>query len=174
MRESFFFLNNLEIETNREIERRMRNGRSRRKRSICRYDRVILVKSDPSGRGSGGSTSGTRPFGQPLVLKSQESSPSTSTSLRPDADVAHRGANKKRWRCVTRRRNAFARVHQVYASTNSAIDLFSNAIQSREHCHRSRRFLFRSNIVDFIYLFARFVLNFLPFVRYSVQYKYIW
>ncbi|EFN66252.1 SH3 and cysteine-rich domain-containing protein 2, partial [Camponotus floridanus] len=55
--------------------------------------------SSTSGRGSGGSTSGTRPFGQPLVLRSQESSsspPSTSTSLRSPDVEAQRGANKKR------------------------------------------------------------------------------
>lgn len=48
-------------------------------------------------RGSGGSTSGTRPFGQPLMLMSQESSPSTSSLRTPEVDVqAQRGANKKR------------------------------------------------------------------------------
>lgn len=137
---SSFLLNNLEIETNREIEWRMRNDWLCRKRSIYRYDRVIVVKSDSSGRGSGGSTSGTRPFGQPLVLMSQESSsspPSTSTSLRtPEVDVlAQRGANKKRWRCVASRRtnDALARVHQVHTSTDTAIDLFSSAIRPQEH-----------------------------------------
>lgn len=84
-----------------------------------------LLKFDWSGRGSGGSTSGTRPFGQPLMLMSQESLPSTSASLRtPEIDLqAQRGANKKRWQCVALDRiashciassDAFARVHQVH------------------------------------------------------------
>ncbi|KAL6430873.1 hypothetical protein ACFW04_006992 [Cataglyphis niger] len=58
-----------------------------------------MPASSEHRRGSGGSTSGTRPFGQPLVLMSQESSsspPSTSTSLRTPEVDAQRGANKRR------------------------------------------------------------------------------
>ncbi|KAG7212248.1 hypothetical protein KM043_012578 [Ampulex compressa] len=48
-------------------------------------------------RGSGGSTSGTRPFGQPLVLMSQDS-PSTSSPRAPEPPPLRgdRGLNKKR------------------------------------------------------------------------------
>lgn len=52
------------------------------------------------GRGSGGSMSATRPFGQPLVLSRQES-PSTS-SPRP-MERFYRAANKKRWPVKWRR-----------------------------------------------------------------------
>ncbi|KOC67893.1 SH3 and cysteine-rich domain-containing protein 2 [Habropoda laboriosa] len=49
--------------------------------------------SSTSGRGSGGSMSGTRPFGQPLVLMAQ-GTPSTSSAKTPEPP--HRGANRKR------------------------------------------------------------------------------
>lgn len=48
------------------------------------------------GRGSGGSMSATRPFGQPLVLLSRQESPSTSSSPRP-MERFYRATNKKRW-----------------------------------------------------------------------------
>ncbi|KAK2585390.1 hypothetical protein KPH14_010065 [Odynerus spinipes] len=49
-------------------------------------------------RGSGGSMSGTRPFGQPLMLMTQESPPSTSSSRSPETPTMRRelSVNRKR------------------------------------------------------------------------------
>ncbi|XP_014605869.1 PREDICTED: uncharacterized protein LOC106787752 [Polistes canadensis] len=49
-------------------------------------------------RGSGGSMSGTRPFGQPLVLMTQESPPSTSSSRSPETPIMRREQSVNRRR----------------------------------------------------------------------------
>ncbi|KAF7400588.1 hypothetical protein HZH66_005772 [Vespula vulgaris] len=54
--------------------------------------------SSTSGRGSGGSMSGTRPFGQPLVLMTQESPPSTSSSRSPETSLMRRELSVNRRR----------------------------------------------------------------------------
>lgn len=106
---------------------------------------AIVVKSDWSGRGSGGSTSGTRPFGQPLMLLSQESSsPSTSTPQRtPEMD--QRGANKKRWRRVALRHVGRTNSDQGFKHIRGFREGY---VFDRE---RSRR----SPVTFFIFLFAR-------------------
>lgn len=68
---------------------------------LRRQKKETLVDETPPTdhrRGSGGSMSGTRPFGQPLVLMTQESPPSTSSSRSPETPTMRRefSINRKR------------------------------------------------------------------------------